>query len=322
MSRKANPTIIGLFIILGLALAVGSVLLISSSKIFTKRKQYILYFDATLTGLDPGAAVKFRGVTIGSVKEVLLHINEAPEDASVPVIIELNEDLLRERSDASFNLADDTQLDLYVKRGLRGKLDAQSLLTGLLYVQLEFLPKVPPVFHQLKPHYKEIPTAPTDVQIFRVDFADITHKLDTLLGRLDSALSEIQVREINRGLTNLLTSLQSLAASPDLTNTIVSARQTLDEIRLLSAKVRSKVDGLADSAGQTLTESRATMTELRGGVQDMRDMIAPQAPLRRDLEAALDQLSEAARSVSELAEFLKRNPNALLSGRKPAESKP
>lgn len=322
MSRKANPTIIGLFIVLGLALGVTSVLLVSSSKIFTRHKKYILYFDATLTGLDPGAAVKFRGVTIGYVKDVLLHLNQAPEDASVPVIIELNEDLLRERSDNTFNLADESQLDLHVKRGLRGKLDAQSLLTGLLYVQLEFLPQAPATYHQLKPRYKEIPTAPSDVQIFRVDFAEITRKLSLLLGRLDSTLNEFQVREINRGLTNLLTSLQSFASSPDLTNTVTSARQTLDEIRMLSTKLRSKVDGLADAADHTLTETRATMTELRGGVQDVRDMIAPQAPLRRDLEATLDQLSEAARSAAELAEFLKRNPNAVLSGRKTAKTKP
>lgn len=322
MSRKANPTVIGLFIVLGLALGLASVLLVSSSKIFTKRKQYILYFDATLTGLDPGAAVKFRGVTIGHVKDVLLHVNQAPEDDSVPVIIELNEELLRERSDATFNLADEAQLDLHVKRGLRGKLDAQSLLTGLLYVQLEFLPEVPLAYHQLKPRYKEIPTAPSDIQIFRVDFAEITRKLSVLLGRLDSTLSEVQMREINRGLTNLLTSLQSIASSPDLTNTVITARETLDEIRLLSTKMRSKVDGLAEAADHTLTETRATMTELRGGVQDVRDMIAPQAPLRRDLEATLDQLSEAARSTAELAEYLKRNPNAVLSGRKAREGKP
>jgi paraquat-inducible protein B len=181
---------------------------------------------------------------------------------------------------------------------------------------------VPVTYHQLKQRYKEIPTAPSDVQIFHVDFAEITRKLNLLLGRLDSTLSEIQVREINRGLTNLLMSLQSLASSPDLTNTVISARQTLDEIRLLSTKLRSKVDGLADAADHTLTETRATMTELRGGVQDVRDMIAPRAPLRRDLEAALDQLSEAARSAAELAEFLKRNPNAVLSGRKTVETKP
>ncbi len=317
MSRKANPSIIGLFIVLGLALGFGSVLLFSSSKIFTRNKQYILYFDATLTGLDRGTAVRFRGVTIGFVKDVLIHLNQAPEDASLPVIIELNEKLLRELGDESFNLADDAQLEASVGRGLRGKLEAQSLLTGLLYVQLDFLPNAPPpTYHQRKPRYKEIPTAPSEVQIFRVDFADITRKLNGLLSKLDSSLSEIHVREINRGLTNLIASLHSISSSPDLTNTLARAHQTLDEFRLLSTKLRSKVDGLADAADHALTESREAMAEVRQGVQDLRDVLAPQAPLRQDVETALEQLSQAARSVSELADFLNRHPNAVITGRK------
>jgi paraquat-inducible protein B len=323
MSRKANPTVIGVFIVLGLALAVASVLVFSSSRIFARTKEYILYFDATLTGLDPGAAVRFRGVNIGFVKEVLIHLNQSAEDTSLPVVIVLNEDRLRERGDGSFNLANDAQLEASIKRGLRGKLEAQSLLTGLLYVELEFLPDAPPPrYHQLKPLYQEIPTAPPGVQIFRVDFAEITQKLNALLTKLDTSLSELQVREINRGLTNVIASIQATASSPEFTNTLASARQAFDEFRQISTKLRSRVDGLADAADETLTESRDTVVELRHGVQDLRDMLAPQAPFRQEVQAALEQLSEAGRALGEFAEFLKRHPNALLSGKKNPEAKP
>jgi paraquat-inducible protein B len=64
------------------------------------------------------------------------------------------------------------------------------------------------------------------------------------------------------------------------------------------------------------------MAELRGGVQDVRDLIRPQAPLRSDLDTTLRQLSEAARSLAELGEFLRQHPNALLSGRKVQERQP
>jgi phospholipid/cholesterol/gamma-HCH transport system substrate-binding protein len=322
MSRKANPTVIGLFIVLGLALGIGSVLLVSSSKIFTQTRKYILYFDASLTGLDPGTAVKFRGVTIGSVKEVLIHFNQAPADSSLPVIIELNENLLKKRSDQTFNLTDDAQFKAFVTRGMRGKLEAQSLLTGLLYVELDFLPETPPIYHQVKKLYSEIPTAPTDIQIFRVDFAGIAQKLNAVLAKLDTSLGEFQMREINHGLSNLLASLNTVVSSPELTNTLGSAHQTFDEFRLLSQKLRYRVDPLADGADQTLAESRQTLAELRQGVQDVRDLLAPHAPLRQDLNAALEQLTESARSIGALADFLTRHPNALLSGRKAPESKP
>lgn len=323
MSRKANPTIIGLFVVLALALGVGGVMLFTSSKMFASKKQYILYFDASLTGLEKGTAVKYRGVTVGSVKSILIHFNQSPDDSSLPVIIELNEDLLQERSHHAFNLADDTQLEASVERGLRGKLEAQSFLTGLLYVQLEFLPKAPPpTYHQLKPVYKEIPTAPSEIQLLRVDFGEITQKLNALLSKLDASINEIHTREINHGLTNLLASIHSVAGSQELTNTLASARETFGEFRLLSTKLRARLDGLADGADHTLAESRKTMDEFRAGVQDLRDVLAPGAPLRQDVESTLEQLARAARSVSELAEFLSRYPNAVLSGRKPAETKP
>ena len=75
MSKKANPTSIGLFLILGMALGLAAVLIFSSRSLFHTRQKVILYFDTSLKGLNPGAPVKFRGVTIGSVLEVLIRHN-------------------------------------------------------------------------------------------------------------------------------------------------------------------------------------------------------------------------------------------------------
>ncbi len=328
MSRKANPTLIGLFIVVGLCLGAGAILLVTSSRLFNPTKEYILYFNASLKGLDPGAAVKFRGVTIGSVKEVLIHMNQAPADSSLPVIIQLNENLLKKRSDPAFDLTSEAEMDAHVKRGLRGRLEAESLLTGLLYVDLEFVPgNTPATYHQLKPVHKEIPTAPTEIQtllenLARVDVAGLTQKMETLLTRLDDTLHDLDAREINRGITNLLVSLQGVISSGDLTNTLVSARRTLDELGQLSGKMRSRVDGLADSADQTLVESRATLSDLRQGLQEMRDLLDPHASLRKDINVTLDQMTETARSLGELSDLLTRHPNALLSGRKTPAPKP
>src|SRR6266403_2907892 len=97
MSKKINTTSIGLFIVSGLALGVIGLLLFSSSKMFSQRRDLIAYFNDSLSGLYEGAPVKYRGVTIGSVKRVMIFFNQAPKDFSLPVIIELEENLLRER---------------------------------------------------------------------------------------------------------------------------------------------------------------------------------------------------------------------------------
>lgn len=322
MSKKVSPTLVGTFIVVGLALAVGTILLISSASFLSHSKQCILYFDATLTGLDSGAPVKFRGVTVGYVKDVLLHYNQATNDPSLPVLIELSGEIQMKRSDNGFNLMDETRLQEYVKRGLRAKLDTQSLLTGLLYVNLEFFPGTPLVYRQQEPVYTEIPTAPVDVQLLRMDVSAISQRISTVLDRLDARLGELSVKEVNQGLTNLLHSVNTLVHHPGITNSLTSLQVTLEEIRTLSTKLRSRIDTLGNTAELTLTESRQTLGEVRGGVQDVRELLAPQAPLRRELSDALEQLGEASRSVGALAEYLRQNPNAVLSGRKDRELKP
>jgi paraquat-inducible protein B len=322
MSKKANPTTLGLFIVIGLGLAVAGIVAFSSWKLFGKTEKCILYFDASLTGLSPGAPVRFRGVTVGSVSEMLIHHNQAPDDRSMPVIVEIDESLIRKKTDRSLSLSEDAPFQRLLAGGMRGLLQAQSLVTGVLYVELDILPHAPPAtFHQIKKEFKEIPTVPTKIEalidkLADLDFKQLTDQLASVLTRLDSSLQAVNVSEISAGLTNLLTSVNQFVRSPDLTNSLASFHRTLDEYRLLSETMRLKIDPLAKGADDTLKEAQITLVELRKGAQNLRDLLAPQAPMRRDLAVTLDELAEAARSVGALADFLNRNPNALISGRK------
>ena len=82
------------------------------------------------------------------------------------------------------------------------------------------------------------------------------------------------------------------------------------------------MDPLADSATNTLAQASQTLAQLRGSVQDLRSLLAPEAPLRHELTLALDQIAEAAQSISSLAELLRRHPNALITGRENPDKKP
>jgi len=93
MSKRANPTIIGLFFAIGLALAVTGLLIFSSRSLFHPQHKTIVYFNASLKGLNPGAPVKFRGVTIGSVVDILIRHNQAATDFSMPVVIAIDKKL-------------------------------------------------------------------------------------------------------------------------------------------------------------------------------------------------------------------------------------
>lgn len=326
--KKANPTAIGLFLVIGLAFAVGAVILFSSPTVFHPKQKSILYFDGSLKGLEVGAPVKFRGVTIGKVDQVLIRHNQASDDYAMPVIIAIDKTLAQAKSDRNLLIGNQTYLDLLISRGFRGRLDAESLVTGVLFVSLDFVRDAPPpTFHQLTPKYHEIPTMPSDVQklladLGRLDLPGIAAKVNSLLARLDTSVSQVNVPQINAGLTNLLGAANQLITTPDLTNTVTSARQALDRAQAVLARVDGRVDPLADSVTNTLSDARKALADLRRSLQNLSGVIGPDTSFRSDLTQALEQLGNASRAVADLAEFLQRNPDALVTGRKRPKEQP
>src|SRR5512138_331754 len=163
--KTPNPTALGLFLVIGLALGVAGVLIFSSGNLFRAQQKSILYFDGSLKGLNPGAPVKFRGVTIGKVDQILIHHNQSSDDFAMPVIVAIDNKLLQSRSDKALPISSQDYLNENIRRGFRGRLDAESLVTGVLYISLDIIPDAPaPVFHQASPRYMEIPTIPSQVQ--------------------------------------------------------------------------------------------------------------------------------------------------------------
>jgi paraquat-inducible protein B len=309
-------------------LALAGVLIFSSRSAFHPRQKEILYFNTSLKGLNPGAAVKFRGVTVGTVVEVLIRHNQSSDDHSMPVLISIDKKAAQSKSDELLKIGDRANLDHLIAQGFCGRLDAESFVTGVLYVGLDFVPNAPaPVFHQLKPEYPEIPTLPSDIQqllsnLAHLDVRGLSDKLNGLLERLDTSLGQLNIAEINAGLTNLLGTANHLMTKPDLTNALVSLKQTSDQARELLKRIDGRVDPLADSLTNTLSDAQKTMAELRVAVRSASDLLSPDSPVPPDLAQALEQLSNAGRAIADLAGFLERNPNALLAGKKLPKAQP
>jgi paraquat-inducible protein B len=328
MSKKANPAVIGVFLVVGCGLAVVGLFLFSSQNLFHPHQRQILYFDASLKGLNPGAPVKYRGVTVGKVAEVLIRHNQASNDFSMPVIISIDKKLAQSKSDEQLEIGSDERLNLLIQQGFRGGLDADSLVTGVLYIALDIIPNAPtPQFHQLTPEYQEIPTMPTPIQqllanLANFDLGGLSQRVNGLLTRLDASLSQLNVAGISAGATNLLRAASDLIATLDLTNSIAGVRRTLDSAEALLKRIDGRVDPLADSVTNTLYEAQRTLAEARGGIQTLAGLIGPDASLRSDIRQALEELNGATRAVADLAEFLQQHPNAVLAGRKRTKTGP
>jgi paraquat-inducible protein B len=328
MSQKPNPTAIGLFIVIGAALGVTGLLLFSSSKLFTQTRDCVVYFNESLNGLSEGAPVKYRGVTIGSVKRVMVHFNQATNDYTMPVIIELQEQLIRQRVGEGIEVFTERGLEERIRLGLRASLQAESLVTGVLYIEVRPNPYAPPpVFHQLEKRYPEIPTEPTQIQelfnnLASLDIKGIETNINALLVRLDSVLGRLDMGAVSSGITNTLGSIERLVSSPEITNSLVAVRTTLDQYRSLGEKLNTRVDPLAESITNSLAEANRTLAQLRGAADNLRNMLRPDSPLRTDLDQLLQQLAGTAESISTLVEFLKQHPNALITGRETLPRKP
>ena len=322
MSKKINTTSIGLFIVIGVALGVTGLLLFSSSKLFSPTLDRIVYFNQSLNGLNEGAPVKYRGVTIGSVKRVMVQFNQAPDDTAMPVIIEVERKLLIRRvGTSSLDLFTNTSPEQFVRMGLRASLQTESLVTGVLYIDLRLNPKAPPaVFHELTGDYVELPTEQTQMQelmanLGNLDIKSIQTNLNALLIKLDTAVTSLHLADIHDGVTNLVASINGLVTDPDITNALAALRPTIEQYRLVGAKLDSRIDPLADSITNSLAGADRALGQIRGAGENLRTLLAPDSPLRDNLDQALQQLSGAAQSISTLAEFLKQHPNALIASR-------
>jgi paraquat-inducible protein B len=229
------------------------------------------------------------------------------------------------KSDEQLRIGEKDHLDQIIAQGLRARLDSESLVTGVLYVAVDIIPDAPPpIFHQLNPEFQEIPTVPSDLQqlmasVAHLNLQGLSEKLGGILAHFDMILGQLDVPAINAGVTNLLGSASHVVTAPDLTNSLTSLRRTLDQAEVLVRHVDGRVDPLVDSATNTLSDARKTLADLRVSLQNISDLVGPDSAVRPGLARALEELGNASRSVADLADLLKRDPNALLVGRKSKE---
>jgi len=159
--NRANPKLIGAFVIGAVALLVIGVLLLGGSKLLTERRTFVAYFEGSVKGLTVGAPVEFQGVPVGAVTDIQLQFLTAEMEFRIPVFIQIEPGRMTEvgrQVDVKGQL-----LKPLIERGLRAQLEMQSIVTGQLIVQLGFYPDTP-IRLVGDGKVPEIPTLPTTMQ--------------------------------------------------------------------------------------------------------------------------------------------------------------
>jgi paraquat-inducible protein B len=317
MSKRANPAAVGGFVVGAVALAVLAVAVFGSGRFFRTTHEYVLYFDGDVNGLKVGAPVKLKGVEVGSVTQILLNLSHVgpletgEQKMRIPVIIELDQKRLRERGSTA-RLDDETTLQRVIDAGMRGQLAMESFVTGLLYVKLDFLPGTTPrLVADPTVTYPEIPTVPTPLE-------EVQMKASKFLARLD----HIDFDGLGQSIANTAKGLDELVNSPGIRSAVESldkAIQTVDataqSLRELAETLDASLDPLQRSIRTTADEATSTLREARVTLGRLNSDLHSDSPVLYELRTSLEEVSAAARAVRSLADYLERNPAALVRGR-------
>jgi paraquat-inducible protein B len=285
---------------------------------FTKPIRFICMFQGNLNGLKVGAPVKVRGVQIGTVAAIELRLlpshgtlRPGIRGLRLPVIIDVDRSQLLARG-GSGEALETAGFDDLIKQGMRAQLATESLLTGLLYIDLDLHPNTP-IKYVLEPGgpYREIPTVQTDL-------AQLQERLTEVLDKFD----KIDFQALVVSITDAANSIKTLTGSPELKatleslkGTIANLNQAVNSARDLINNANAKVGPLVTDIRESSDEANKTMKETRTALVSLQQTLDPNSPLAVHLNQTLDSLTETAQSLGEFTDYLQRNPGALLRGR-------
>jgi len=249
----------------------------------------LMYFNQSLRGLTPGAPVDFRGVVIGEVKSIGVEFDRAEREFRMPVLVQVYPDRLRRRENhgnAEATESRSTQqerLRFLAEKGLRAQLRNGNLLTGQVYVALDFFPKAPAARIDVTKNPIELPTVPNSLDEIQSQVQEIATKLN-----------KVPYEQIAGDLRTTLATLNK---------TLTAAEQTVNRIN-----------------SDVTPELAAAMKDVRKTVNTAERTLADDSPLQQDMRQTLRELTRAAGSVRVLTDYLERHPESLLRG-KPDDKK-
>jgi paraquat-inducible protein B len=333
MSKRANPTLIGAFVLGAIVLAIITTLLLAGGTWFGERKQHVLYFEGAAQGLQIGAPVVFLGVKVGTVKQIQLGLDEKSHRFLVPVMIEIEPQVVYTRGVEPVDLRDRATVRQLVERGLRGRLRMQSLLTGQLYVDLDFHPDKPPQYIALDPGLSEIPTIRTAVEELTSKFEGFA--MDKFLAdvaaisaAINKLMSDPSTQDLPKRLNATFRQLELLAIRLDdrskpifteLGQDLIEMRKALVGAQEALAKVESaadKVANLASPDSKMVSNMVRASDELAKAASSLRSLTAKDSPTVQNMNAALKEISRAADALRLLAETLEEQPDAIYRGKR------
>ena len=254
---------------------------------YSTKLSFVTYFESSVRGLSSGAPVEFFGIQVGTVSGVALELNPASGDARVRVRFEVQpERIMPEEAVKTEDPMESTRR--LVQRGMRAQLQTASYLTGQRVVALDFVANPRPADVVMEGGDIVLPSQGGGLDNILVAASDIAAKLDRLpLDQIGQNLNGVL-----RSTTGAMSSVQDLVKKADagLTPTLRRLPEITAGLQEAVAKTGRTVGSIEASYGNN-------------------------SQFQRELERAMTQVGDTARSIRLLADFLDRHPEALIRGR-------
>ena len=326
MTKKANPKLIGAFVLGAVALAAIGVVIFGSGRLFAERHNYVLFFPGSVKGLTVGAPVTLEGVTIGTVTDVKVVFDRETLKFYTPVYIEVFPDRIKDIGEYSPKYLEELETEeaikLLIDSGMRGQLELQSLLTGQLQVAVSMHPGSEIHYAGIQKDVPEIPTLPTTIQ------------------QLAKAFENLDIKGMAEDLRKTLAAVEQLATSPELAEATTSLNQTLKDFGKLARNVDSRIGPLTTSIEGALGDTRKLVNNVDAQVEptfadlqkalnsadlalkqakvtvaSLEDVVGVDSALRWELNRTLLELQSMARQVNALVGLLQRQPDSIIRGK-------
>lgn len=288
----------------------------SNEEIFTLKRHYLMYFNQSIRGLSAGAPIEIMGVKVGEVVSSKLVFNEKNQKFTIPVLVAIEPERLGSLITKKGDILDDEQLkqrlsvdgqdqkgifpiqiSKLIANGFRAQLKTGSLVTGQLYIDLDYYPDAPAAKIVQEGDYPVFPT-------ISAPLGRITQRVDNILKKIES----IPLDKIGQNVNNILQKIDSIPIAEISNNmkvAITSLTQTLDELKSLSGTINQatmpKVNELLDQLGQSIDGINSTL--------------GPDSSLNYNTRMMTGELSLTIRSMRSLIDYLERDPQALIFGK-------
>ena len=345
MAKNTNPKLIGGFVIGACVLLIVGALAFGGGELLKHKGKAVIFFQGSLGGLDVGAPVTFRGVKVGTVTNIVIEYDVTKEVLNIPVYLEIDTDRFQIVSGERDPLKNISAL---IARGLRGQLETVSMVTGQTSVNFDFHPDTPIRLLGIKPGIQELPSIPSSIAQLTATVTGVLQKISSLpldqmskqiidtIGEAGQALKDADavmnragglLDSLNTEVKPLGTSL--LATSDQASLTLQEARnrlqlkegepmqnlnETLIAARTLMNTLNRTVPPLLAAAQPMMATMGKTLDQAYLTLQTAQRVIAPDSPLMFQVNATLREFKSAVTAIRVFAEYIQRNPNALLTG--------